>query len=297
MKKVYTIANHIKNFISKYLQLPEFQFKDFIEIIIITFLLYQLFLWIKNTKAWMVFKGIIVLLAFTLIAAFFNLSAILWIVNKTLSVGIIAIIIVFQPELRRALEQLGRKNIIGSIFSMDNMKEINEKFSDHTINEVVKATFELAKTKTGALMVIEQNVLLTEYELTGISLDSKVSRQLIINIFEHNTPLHDGAVIIRGNRIVSATCYLPLSANMQLSKELGTRHRAALGISEESDSLTIVVSEETGKVSMAYSGKLMRNIDGDSLKEKLIEIQNKKIESKRLKLWKGRGQDEKKDIK
>lgn len=289
------IFYYIKDFLETYLKFPRIYFTDIVEILIITVLIYEVFVWIKNTKAWMLFKGIIVLIAFTLVASFFNLTTILWLVNRTLSVGIIAVIIVFQPELRRALEQLGRKNILSTIFSIDNMKDINERFSDQTITEVVNATFELAKTKTGALMVVEQNVRLTEYEMTGIYLDSKVSNQLLINIFEHNTPLHDGAIIIRGDRIVSATCYLPLSANMQLSKELGTRHRAALGISEESDSLTIIVSEETGKVSIAYGGVLTRNVDGDMLKKKLIEIQNKKVETKRLRIWKGRGHDEKQD--
>jgi len=294
VKKVQ-IFYYIKDFLETYLKFPRIYFTDIVEILIITVLIYEVFVWIKNTKAWMLFKGIIVLIAFTLVASFFNLTTILWLVNRTLSVGIIAVIIVFQPELRRALEQLGRKNILSTIFSIDNMKDINERFSDQTITEVVNATFELAKTKTGALMVVEQNVRLTEYEMTGIYLDSKVSNQLLINIFEHNTPLHDGAIIIRGDRIVSATCYLPLSANMQLSKELGTRHRAALGISEESDSLTIIVSEETGKVSIAYGGVLTRNVDGDMLKKKLIEIQNKKVETKRLRIWKGRGHDEKQD--
>ncbi len=151
----------------------------------------------------------------------------------------------------------------------------------------------MGKVKTGALMVIEQNVLLTEYERTGIEVDALISSQLIINIFEHNTPLHDGAVIIRGNRIVSATCYLPLSDNMEISKELGTRHRAGVGISEATDALTIIVSEETGNVSVTYEGQLYRNLDANELKEKLHMIQNKDTEEKKRRLWKGRAKDEK----
>ena len=162
--------------------------------------------------------------------------------------------------------------------------------------DLVKASFEMGKVKTGALMVIEQNVLLTEYERTGIEVDGLISSQLLINIFEHNTPLHDGAVIIRGNRVVSATCYLPLSDNMGISKELGTRHRAAVGISEVTDALTIIVSEETGHVSVTYEGKLYRNLDADGLREKINMIQNKEVEEnkkQKRRLWKGRAKDEK----
>jgi diadenylate cyclase len=153
----------------------------------------------------------------------------------------------------------------------------------------------MGKVKTGALIVIEQNVLLTEYERTGIEVDGIVSSQLLINIFEHNTPLHDGAVVMRGNRVVSATCYLPLSDNMEISKELGTRHRAAVGISEVTDALTIVVSEETGHVSVTYEGELYRNLDPQGLREKLVMIQNKEDDdnNKKRRLWKGRAKDEK----
>jgi diadenylate cyclase len=207
-------------------------------------------------------------------------------------VGIIAIIIVFQPEFRKALEQLGQKNLVRSIITFDDSKEKNEKFSDHSLNEIVRATFELARTKTGALIVIEEDTPLNEFESTGISIDSLISSELLINIFEHNTPLHDGAVILRGNRIAAATCYLPLSDNMQLSKDLGTRHRAGIGISEVSDSLTIIVSEETGKVSIAKGGKLIRNVDGDYLRSKLGDAQKKSTEVKKIKLWKGRIKNE-----
>lgn len=281
----------IRSFVEDYLRwlsLPKITIADLVEILILAFLIYQIVGWVKNTRAWMLFKGIIVLVIFCLLALIFNLSVILWIFSKTINVGIIAIIVVFQPELRKALEQLGRKNIVMSIITFDEQKERNERFSDRTISEVIKATYELAKTKTGALMVIEQDILLNEYERTGISIDSIISSQLIINIFEHNTPLHDGAVILRGNRIVSATCYLPLSDNMHLSKELGTRHRAGIGISEVTDSLTIIVSEETGMVSIATGGNLIRNVDGDYLKQKLVDIQKKSAEVKKIKLWKGR---------
>jgi len=285
------IAIFSEKYIS-WLSLPKIMWTDVVEIIIISFLVYHILAWIKNTKAWSLLKGILVILMFIMIAAIFNMTTILWIVSKVFSVAIMAAVIVFQPELRRALEQLGKKNFFSSLFSFDNMRVAGELFSDRTINEIIKASFEMGKVKTGALIVIEQTDSLMEYERTGIMLDSIVSNQIIINIFEHNTPLHDGAVIVRGNRIVSATCYLPLSDNMELSKDLGTRHRAGVGISELTDSLTIIVSEESGKVSLAYGGELYRNIDADFLRGKLQLIQHKVVEEKKFVLWKGRSKDE-----
>lgn len=289
--------SNIINFVEKYLvrlSFPEIGPTDLVEITILSFLVYQIMLWIKNTRAWMLLKGIVVLGVFIFIAYIFNMNTILWIAGKSINVAIIAIVIIFQPELRGALEQLGRKNFLSAIFAFEGPKDGKERFSDKTINDIVKSVYEMSKVKTGALIVIEQDILLTEYERTGILLDSVVSSQLLINIFEHNTPLHDGAIIVRGNRITSATCYLPLSDNMDLSKDLGTRHRAAVGISEVSDSLTIIVSEETGKVSIAIGGELIRNLDADSLRSKLVLIQNKSIDVKRFRLWKGRLKNEKK---
>lgn len=264
---------------------------DIVEIIIISFLVYHIMAWVKHTKVWLLMKGIIIILVFILIAIVFEMNTILWIVENVLSLAVIAIVVVLQPELRRALEELGRKNFLSNLISFD--KATDERFSDKTVNDLVKASFEMGKVKTGALMVIEQNVLLTEYERTGIEVDGLISSQLLINIFEHNTPLHDGAVIIRGNRVVSATCYLPLSDNMEISKELGTRHRAGVGISEVTDALTIIVSEETGNVSITYEGELYRNLDANGLREKLYMIQNKEPEEKKRRLWKGRAKDEK----
>lgn len=287
------VIQNVVSFIERYITIPKVGVTDMVEIVIIAALIYEIMIWIKNTRAWTLFKGIVILIVFVLLAAIFNLNTILWIADKTLNVGIIAAIIVFQPELRRALEQLGRKNFINNIFTFDDSKNTNERFSDRTITELVKATYELAKHKTGALIVIEKEISLTEYERTGIAIDSEISNQLLINIFEHNTPLHDGAVIIRGDRIVAATCYLPLSDNMELSKELGTRHRAGVGVSETTDSFTIIVSEETGKVSVAEGGKLIRNVDGENLKSELVALQNKTVDSKRFKIWKGRKHNEK----
>lgn len=284
----------IKSFINNLVRLsfPDLYPTDIIEIILLAFIIYHLVKWVKNTRAWTLVKGLVVIMIFWLFALIFELNVILWIISNTISVGIIAVIIVFQPEFRKALEQLGQRNIVKSILYFDDSRDKNERFSDSTVDGIIRATFELAKTKTGALIVIEQTTPLNEYEHTGIMIDSLISSELLINIFEHNTPLHDGAVILRRDRIVAATCYLPLSDNMQLSKELGTRHRAALGISEVSDSITIVVSEETGKVSIARGGKLIRNVDGDYLRSKLEDAQGKTTEVKKLKLWRGRIKNE-----
>lgn len=289
------IADFIKNITGWYI--PKISISDILEIAIIAFLIYYVMVWIKDTRAWMLLKGILVLAAFTLFAVIFELKTILWIESNIINVGIIALVIIFQPELRRALEQLGQQQIFTKIIPFDDNKDKGERFSDKTVNELVKASVELGKARTGALIVIEQNILLTEYERTGIAIDGIVTSQLLINIFEHNTPLHDGAVIIRGDKVVSATCYLPLSDNLNISKELGTRHRAGLGISEVSDSLTIIVSEETGKISVAIGGELFRGLDSDSLRNKLIYVQKKSIDVKSYKLWKGRMKNERKKAK
>lgn len=266
---------------------------DVAEIIILSVLIYNILMWIKSTRAWSLLKGFAVILFVFMLASVFHMNTILWLGRNFLNLGIMAVIIVFQPELRRALEQLGQNNIITSIMPFENARKSELLLSDRTVAELVKASFEMGRARTGALLVVEQAVSLREYERTGIALDSAVSSQLILNIFEKNTPLHDGAVILSGDRIRSATCYLPLSDNLNLSKELGTRHRAAVGISEVSDSLTIVVSEETGSVSMAKNGRLMRNLNQEQLKEQLQTIQAKPEES-RKRFWKGRGRHEKK---
>jgi diadenylate cyclase len=281
----------VGTYLSK-LHMPTIHWTDIVEIFIITFLLYHILLWIKNTRAWALLKGVVVIGVFVLIAAIFNMNTILWIVTNVFSIAAIAIVVVLQPELRKALEELGRKNFFSSILSFDSGKAEDGRFSDRTVNEITKACVEMGKVKTGALIVIEQEQSLSEYERTGIDVDGIISSQLLINIFEHNTPLHDGAVIVRGNRVVSATCYLPLSDNMELSKDLGTRHRAGVGISEVTDSMTVIVSEETGKISIAYGGKLERGLDAERLKQRLLDIQNKPAEEKKRKLWKGRSKNE-----
>ena len=265
---------------------------DILEIIIIAFALYHVTFWVKRTRAWTLVKGVFVLFSAYIVAYILDMSVILWVFDKTIGLGITALLIVFQPELRKALEELGQKKIVSSILPFDENKDRNIRFTDRTVNEIVRATSELAKAKTGALIIMEKDIILSEYERTGIIIDSAISSQLLINIFEHNTPLHDGAVIVRGDRIVAATCYLPLSDNMGLSKDLGTRHRAAVGISEVSDSLTVIVSEETGMISVAVGGKLLRNIDGDLLRRKLNDFQGKPSEEKPKKyFWRRKGGD------
>lgn len=268
---------------------PRVNFTDALEILVLAVLIYHIAIWIRNTRAWMLLKGLGLLVVVALIAALLELNVVLWIFDNTIGVGVTLLLIVFQPELRHALEQLGQNKIINKFNFFDDPKNNNERFSDKTIESVVKAVYSMAKTKTGALIVVEKDVVLSEYERGGISLDANISSELLLNIFEHNTPLHDGAVLIRGNKIVSATCYLPLSDNMSLSKELGTRHRAGVGISEVSDSLTIIVSEETGKVSIALGGKITRNINAEGLKKKLRQVQNKVEDSsiKKIKSLKG----------
>ena len=266
--------------------LPQsFHLTYIVEILILTVMIYELLIWVKNTRAWTLLKGIVVVTAFALISYFFHLTTLTWLMSKTAGVLVTVVVIVFQPELRRALEQLGRKNIIFSIFGTSAVIAEEDRRSRDKINsEIVKAVFEMSKVKTGALIVMEKKVILNEYERTGIPIDALISSQLLMNIFEHNTPLHDGAVFIRNQRVVAATCYLPLSDNMELSKELGTRHRAGVGISEVSDSLTIIVSEETGAVSIAESGKLTRSVSPDDLKAKLAEITQSVDDGKRKKL-------------
>ena len=285
----------INTLIDKYfsnLHMPSIHWTDVAEIFIIAFLVYHILLWIKNTRAWALLKGLVVIGIFVLIAVIFKMNTILWIVTNLFSIAAIALVVVLQPELRKALETLGRKNLLPSILTFDASKPGDEHLSDRTVNEIVKASVEMGKVKTGALIVIQKEQPLNEYERTGIEVDGIVSSQLLINIFEHNTPLHDGAVVVKNNRVTAATCYLPLSDNMELSKELGTRHRAGVGISEVTDSMTVIVSEENGKISVAYGGRLERGVDADRLRERLHSIQNKPIEDKKRKLWKGRSRNE-----
>lgn len=271
---------------------------DVIEIVLLSFLVYSILVWIKNTRAWTLLKGIISLGFFVALVYLFHMDTLIFIINKGLNLLIIAAIIIFQPELRKALEHLGENKFLFYLLSTGNTKTIEERFSDKTVEEVVIAAQKMARAKTGALIVMERNETLEEYQKTGIDLNADVTSQLLINIFEHNTPLHDGAVIIKGDKILAATCYLPLSVNQRLGKDFGTRHRAAVGISEVTDSLTVIVSEETGRISIAQKGNLIKNVNEAKLKQYLMELQNKVvvqregIVSKTLKRKKGKEADE-----
>lgn len=277
-----------------WLSIPQMSITDILDILIVSVLIYEIARWIKNTRAWTLLKGIMLLVFVAMAAYVFQLHTISWLINNTMGVGVTAAIIVFQPELRNALEQLGRKNPIVNLFSSDESRDEKVGYTDRTLQEIVRATIEMSKVKTGALIVMEREVPLGEYERTGIPVDAKMSSQLLINIFEHNTPLHDGAVIVRNNRIVSATCYLPLSDSLEIEKELGTRHRAAVGISEVSDSVTIVVSEETGGISIAQGGRIYRGLTPQQLRDRLAVVKNDYSDGRKFRLWKGLNRNERK---
>lgn len=253
---------------------PSIEVGDILEILIIAFLLYHIMLWIQKTRAWTLLKGLLVILFFWVVASYFKMNTILWLGQNVFGFAVTAMIVVLQPELRKALEELGNKNLIANALPFDNGRSKDNTFTEKTIGEITRACVEMSKVKTGALIVIEQKESLAEYERTGIDVDGLVTSQLLINIFEHNTPLHDGAVIVRGNRITSATCYLPQSDNGAISKEVGTRHRAGVGISEVTDSVTVIVSEQTGTISIAAGGQLERGFNVESLKKRLMELTN-----------------------
>ena len=246
---------------------------DVIQVLLLAFLVYRLILWMKNTRSYTLLRGILLIIAFVVLANVFNMEVIVWLLQNVGVVAITAVIIIFQPELRRMLERVGQSNFMSSILSVNRAGDENKRFSDHTLNELVRACYEMSEERTGALIVLEKDIPLEEYEKTGIPIDAVVSSQLLVNIFEHNTPLHDGAVLIRNDRIAAATCYLPLSDNMDLSKKLGTRHRAGVGISEVSDSLTIIVSEETGHVSYTQNGRIYNSVTPSELRETLLDNQ------------------------
>ncbi len=290
------IANLASEYFSAF-RLPKVGIPDVVEIIILAFILYEIMVWVKNTRAWSIVKGLAVVLVFMAIAVVFNMTTIIWLAKSLFTLVSIAIIVALQPEIRRLIEDLGHTNIISAIAKLDD-KKVECRFSDKTMNEIIVASYEMGRAKTGALIVIECDTPLGEYERTGIAVDAVVTSQLLINIFEHNTPLHDGAVIVRGDRVAAATCYLPLSDNRSLSKELGTRHRAAVGISENTDSMTVIVSEETGKVSIAYGGEIYRALDPNELRRKLEIVQDKhEQDSKFWFLKKGKKETKKEDKK
>lgn len=275
-----------------FLNIPHLGINDVIDIIGVAYLIYKVITWIKDTRAWSLFKGIGVIILIAIIANLLRLHTIWWILSNAVPVGAIGVLVIFQPELRRALEQIGRGKFLAAITGPDGEKG-GTVLTEETVNAITRAVMKMAKVKTGALIVIEKETKLGDVERTGIMLDAIVSSQLLINIFEDKTPLHDGAVIISNNRISAATCFLPLTDSLEVSKDLGTRHRAAIGISEISDAIVIVVSEETGTLSMVQDGIIKRGLDTETLKRRLTTSSPSKGKREtRLKFWKGRKKHE-----
>jgi len=261
--------------------------KDIIDITIVSYIIYKLILLVRGTKAVQLLKGIFVLVGTWAISTWFNLYTLKWLMNQMFTFGVVTVLIIFQPELRRALEQLGR----GKLFARSSVveRDVSER-----IGELIKAVNYMAKRKIGALIVFERSTGLSDYIESGIRMESMISSELLMNIFIPNAPLHDGAVIVRGNLIMAAGCYLPLSENPFISKELGTRHRAGIGISEVCDAVSVIVSEETGQVSLAVGGMIVRDIKEESLISKLFEELNPKPKTQenpkvRRPFWKRKG--------
>ncbi len=265
-KDIY--QTEIIGFINNLVDHPLTLVSAIVDIIIVIFLIYKAFDILKETRAWQLLKGILFLIIITFFSGMLKLNILYNILSSLMSYGVIMLIIIFQPELRRGLEQLGTTNRISKFFGID--KDINAKTKEN-IYKIAIAALELSKQKKGALIVIEREIRIQDIIATGIGLDSEISPQLIVNIFEPKTPLHDGAVVISNNKIAAASCMLPLSSDKDIARELGTRHRAALGISKESDAIVVVVSEETGRISIAKDGTLIADVREDVLKKILIK--------------------------
>lgn len=265
--------------------LTDIRIKDIIDILIVSYVIYQLILLVRGTRAVQLLKGIIVVVLAWALSIWFNLNTLQWMMNQMFTFGVLAVIIIFQPELRRALEQLGRGKLFRGSSSFDEEHEVTNR-----ISQILKSVNYLSKRKIGALIVFERETGLNDYLESGISLEAHITSELLINIFIPNTPLHDGAVIIRRGQIMAAGCYLPLSENPFISKELGTRHRAAIGMSEVCDAICVVVSEETGQVSLAINGQIVRDIKEESLVSKLFEELRPKMKAKgKTPFWKRKG--------
>lgn len=267
---------HIVSYLNELYQYPIKLIPHVIDITIVIFLVYKFFKMSRNSRAMQLVKGILLYIVITALSSIFQLTIINYFLRQFLTYGVIALIVIFQPELRRALEQLG-SNKLTRFIGIEKDKYVQTK---EDIYKIVIAATELAKTHTGALIVLEKDIKIKDIIESGIVVNSDVSPQLLVNIFVPNTPLHDGAVIISENKIVAAACILPLASDQDIAKELGTRHRAALGISKESDSVAIVVSEETGKISLARNGRLLVDIKEETLKQILIKDFAEKYDNK-----------------
>ena len=254
---------------------------DLVDIFLIAVIVYQLLKLLKETRAMQLVKGIFFLFLMLQVSSWLKLTTLNFLMRNAMQVGMFAIVVIFQPELRSLLEKMGRSNV-GKLIDVATGGTAAENYA---ISEIVSAAENLSSTKTGALIVIERDTRLGDVIRTGTQLDAEVSSSLLENIFFPNTPLHDGAVIVRGDRVHTAGCFLPLTSNSNLSRDLGTRHRAALGISEASDAVVVVVSEETGKISIAINGSLTRNLTPQTLKTALIKALSKEMEIEKMRFW------------
>ncbi len=264
----------------QYYSLPSLTISSILDILVVSVVIYYVILWIQKTRAWFVVRGLVLILSISVIAYVLKLYTVTWIISKTINVGLIAVVVLFQPEIRKALETIGRNSFD---FTGSNAKPHN--VTAKILDEIIIACTQMGKVRTGALIVLKQDYSLSDYESTGIQIDSIVTSQLLMNIFEDKTPLHDGAVIINNGRISAASCILPLT-DKQIGQELGTRHRAAVGISEKTDAYVFVVSEETGAISIAKDGKLMKRLTAEEIR-KIIKFNETTQPQKRVR-WKGR---------
>ena len=280
------MSDYLRNLFAGTFSIPSIGINSVIDILIIAYAIYKVMEWVRQTRAWSLLRGIIVILFIYGLALLLNLHVLNWIIANTVGVGVMVVVVIFQPELRKALEQLGKGKFV-SLFTTSEPE--GEKLTTYTIDEVVLAAKKMSAARTGALMIIEQEVALGDLTTTGIPIDATISMQLLVNIFEDKTPLHDGAVIICNNRITAAACILPLTQS-EVSSELGTRHRAAIGASEVSDAYCMVVSEETGAISIAKGGMLYRSLSEQEIRSMLTE--NKKPPRRKLAFWKGRRHDD-----
>ncbi len=280
--KISSISMFFEGLNLSKLSIPSIRISDVVDILIVAIFIYIIMNWIRETRAWSLFKGMIVILLLSILSFRLNLYTTYWIIQETFSVGVIAILILFQPEFRKGLEQIGKGSLTKNIFNSSSQEIIPKNILD----EILTACFIMGKAKTGAIIVVEQKVALGDFEESGIPIDAIVTNQLLINIFENKTPLHDGAVLIRNNRIKRATCILPLTRS-EIGLDLGTRHRASVGASEVSDAYIFVVSEETGAVSIAHNGKLHRNLTREQIED--MFKQQEKQSAKKINIWKGRG--------
>ncbi len=280
----------VQEFLSEFMEnfgrfMSTVRFADVIDIAIVAFIIYQAFRLVRETRAEQLIKGILILIILLQLSSWLGFNTMQYILENTMQLGFFALLIIFQPELRRGLERMGR-GTAGRLLSFNNREEVVES----TVDEVARAVDNLAKNKVGALICMERLTKLGDIIKTGTELNSRISAELLVNIFVPNTPLHDGAVVIGSNKILAAACFLPLTHNNDLSKELGTRHRAAIGLSENSDAVVIVVSEETGKISIALDGGLTRNLTVETLKKALLKTMQadaKIIDKDKFTFWKG----------